>query len=98
MNNENKEIRCTYNEKTISIEIPIDTLIFAQENNPEFPVKITDKRGMLTWVSNNILEFNYNEDDGSTRLTNLLDDLFTEALESGELWLESIDWENKEDE
>ena len=83
-------------ENKIIIEIPLDLLVFAEENNPDVPFKITDKTDMGKWISENIIEYTNNvgqEETGATVFTDLLDGLFVKAYEDGEVWLEPIDWE-----
>jgi hypothetical protein len=80
----------------IIIEIPLELLVFAEENNPDTPFKITNKTDMGKWISENIMEYTNSvgqEETGATVFTDLLDGLFGKAYEDGEVWLEPIDWE-----
>jgi len=78
------------NGTTVFIEIPLEILKFAQENNPTRSCKISDQQKMGRWFSENILEFG---DDGERdpKFYELIDDMFDEAIESGENWIEYIE-------
>jgi hypothetical protein len=78
----------------VYVKMPIDTLVFAQKNKEDYPYIITDKKSMAKFVSENILEFCNDvgrSEVGETNFLVLLDDIFTEAYESAETWIESSD-------
>lgn len=80
-------------DKNIIIKLPIDLLIFAQKNRPETPLIISDKDEMVEYFKKEFLYFIHGRmsDDGSTDFELLLDNFFEEAIESGELWLDTDD-------
>lgn len=77
----------------ILIRLPVDLLIFAQENRPETSYIISDKNEMIEYFKEHFLNFVHGRtaDDGSTDFEILLDSFFDEAIESGELWLDTDD-------
>jgi hypothetical protein len=95
--NEN-EMTVKYNSRNIIINIPVGMLVFSQNNRPEEPYRITNKRAMTKYIADNILEYCSDvgrSEIGETDFITLLDKLFTEAYESAENWIEEIDWENE---
>jgi hypothetical protein len=85
-----------HDEESISINIPLELLVFCQSIRPEEPYLITNKRAMANYIVENILDYSHEvgqAEIGATDFTDLLDRLFTEAYESAEDWLEPIDWE-----
>ena len=85
-------IKVSINDDNLTIEFPIDLLLFTQENREDIPLRITDKNKMFKWIQNHILEYN-NEENGSTALTMFIDNIFQNAYEQGEAWLEGIVFE-----
>lgn len=68
----------------IIIEMPCDTLIFAQKNNPEFfRVKIVDKERFLNEVANRFINFDTDQETGLSRFYQMLDDITSEIVEDG---------------
>jgi len=83
------EITVDHNTSEICIKIPIDLLIFAQENNPNNPCKITDKDKMISYFEERFIHFGEDEAQGSD-FECLLDKFFSDATEYGELWIDFI--------
>lgn len=81
-----KSITVTSDEESISINLPIDLLIYAQAWR-DSPFRITDKEAMVKWIVKNIITYS-RRDEGISDFEMFLDMLFDEAIESGELWLE----------
>lgn len=72
------EIRSYLQGNSVMIELPVDLLVWACENNPEGPLKVHDKAAFARWMAENIIE--YDEDEaGNTAFFRLLDELFDEA-------------------
>lgn len=64
------------------IRIPVNLLVFAAENNPEYlEVKITDQYTYAKEVAKRILEFNEDPDTGTTQFQQLLDDIQGDLVE-----------------
>jgi hypothetical protein len=86
----NSKITITNNSTTICINIPINTLIFAQENRPDILYKITDKNKMVEYFKDRFWEFGTDENRGS-HIEECIDNFFSDACEYGENWIEMID-------
>lgn len=84
-------ISITSDSENINIEIPIDLLIFAQENRPDVPMTISNVEEMVEYFKDRFLEFGTDENKGSD-FEDLLDDFFYDACEYGEEWIESGDY------
>lgn len=88
------KMKSKYQSGLITIQIPADLIRFAQKNNPNFPMKISkkdlDKLG--EYVAKNILSFGEDQEDGTTRFEQLLDDLIVAAYEDGEKWIKEIEY------
>jgi len=94
-NNKNEIVDAKIVGDNIIISIPIDILVFAQENQPEWPSKIIDKNEMAEWFVRNILNYG-EEDQKDSDFYELIDNMFLNAQESGVYWLEPIDWKEQE--
>ena len=91
-----KEMTVKYNARNIIINIPVGMLVYSQQYRPEEPYRITNKKEMARYISENILEYCSDvgrSEIGETDFISLLDRLFTEAYESAENWIEQSDWE-----
>jgi len=73
----------------ICIKIPIDLLIFAQENNPNNPCKIKDKTQMAKHFQEYFLSFGEDEVKGSN-FEETLDKFFEDATEYGADWVDFV--------
>jgi len=74
-------------DNEILIHIPVDTLFYAMNNRQYFPLKINNKHDMVKYVVDWLLEWGRDQETGSSTFEDFLDNMFTDALESGELWL-----------
>jgi len=72
----------------ILIHIPIETLFYAMNHRQDCPLRIYDKKRMVEYVTEWLSEWGGNQDTGSTAFEDFLDGMFTDALESGEEWLD----------
>lgn len=82
-------IRAEYKGGKVVITMPMRLLQFTQKNRPDIPafiIKKKDLRKAGEWVAAHILEFDEQE-DGTTRLQQLIDDLFESAYEDGADWI-----------
>ena len=88
------EIRSEIINDNIVIFIPTELLKFAEENR-ESPYVINDMELMAKYVVDHILEFSSrgNYDEGYSDFYLLLDGLFDDAYENGQLWLDLVDFE-----
>ena len=77
--------------------MPINLLIFTQENRPETPYVIKNRDEMVEYFKKMFFEFNRGvSSEGETEFTNIIDGFFDEAIESGELWIDNDErWFNK---
>jgi hypothetical protein len=80
----------------VIIELPLSLLRWSQEHRDD-SIIILDDQKMGEYVRDQILETGYDAENGSTAFTNMIDNLFTDALESGETWLNGW-WEAEEEE
>jgi hypothetical protein len=85
------KIAVKYNTRNITINIPVGLLTFSQTYRDDIAYNILDKKAMAKYISENILE--YTKDIGRSELgltdfLYLLDNLFDEAYESAEEWIE----------
>jgi hypothetical protein len=78
-----------FDSEEICIRIPIDLLIFAQENNPNNHCKINNKFQMKEYFREYFLSFGEDENKGSD-FECLLDKFFSDATESDEDWIDFI--------
>lgn len=72
--------------RDVIIRIPIDLTKFAIEGYEEAEFEILDIDSMAQYIVNEVVFFDEAE-DGSSRLTSLLDDLLCQAYETGEEWI-----------
>ena len=82
-------ITVSYDDKSLQINIPLDLLVFSQENRDE-PFLITDVKEMAEWMVNNLVDFQVSvgqQETGATEFTDLLDNAFVEAYQDGETWI-----------
>jgi len=81
------QITVTAEDDNIVIRLPIELMVFTQENR-EDPIYIQDKAKMVKYFTEMLLHFQHGGDtrDGSN-FENLIDDFFSDALESAEDWL-----------
>lgn len=94
----NIPLRCNVVERVLTIEIGIDTLKFAAENCPKFwngaadvhTLKITDAD---TFAEDIQRALTAEEEDGSTPLNLLLDEMIEAAVDDGS---EAIDYDEME--
>jgi hypothetical protein len=82
------EINARVEKDKVVIEIPLDILVFSQENRPDDPFKISRQKEMAEYVAQNIINFDEDQETGDSRFHNLIDDLFVQAYEDAEDWLE----------
>ena len=84
-------ITVAHDSKTISIEIPLKLLVYAQEWREDTPFLILDTDKMANFITQNILDYTENtlraQETGESDFSNLLDALFRYAYEDGEDWL-----------
>lgn len=90
------QITITNDTKNIYINIPIDTLVFAQENRPDLSYKIVDTKRMVEYFKDRFWEFGTDENRGS-HIEELIDNFFSDAYEYGEIWLENPEYDNTDD-
>jgi hypothetical protein len=82
-------------EKNIFIKIPIDLLVFAQENR-ESPYFIGDKIAMMDYFKKYFLNFNQRQcSDIGSDFEILLDDFFDWSFEMAEAWLTSPEFDGE---
>jgi len=74
----------------IILEIPTGFLIALQEERKDTPYRITNTEKMLEWIKNNIFNFYDDPDIPQTEIESFINNMFEEAYESGEPWLEGI--------
>ncbi|MDQ4121672.1 MAG: hypothetical protein M3209_09530 [Acidobacteriota bacterium] len=80
---EKDKIKSFRKDGNIVIEIPEETFIFAVENNPDAPVKVTDKDEFLNYIAEMLVEeIGYNHDSGLSSFQRLLDEAAEDAVES----------------
>jgi hypothetical protein len=73
----------------LSISIGIDTLAFAIQNSPEFQGgKITDNKKFAEEVLNELLD---EDEEGTTAVHKLLDDMAKNAINNGSMAFEEED-------
>jgi len=89
---ENSKITITNDDENIYINIPIDLLIFAQENRPDLSYKITDTKRMIEYFKDRFWEFGTDENRGSN-IEECIDNFFSDAYEYGEIWLENPEYD-----
>lgn len=72
------------------IELDIEQLIFALENNPDYEFKITNKKELLDYIANRIFEFtnDYNDEPLFFRT---FDELVIQAYEDAEDFIEEVE-------
>ena len=87
---EDSKITITNDDENIYINIPIDLLIFAQENRPDILYKITDKNKAVEYFKDRFWEFGTDENRGS-HIEECIDNFFSDACEYGEAWIEMVD-------
>ncbi|MBE3093441.1 MAG: hypothetical protein IMZ52_00290 [Actinobacteria bacterium] len=87
MKKEIKLMQVELDDTDILIRIPIDLLVYAQEWR-DSPFRITDKEVMTKWIVKNLLSFTRYNTSEISNFEVFLDEMFDEAIESGELWLE----------
>lgn len=80
------QINITSDSENINIQIPIDLLIFAQENRDP-SLTINDIQSMVEYFKEYFLDFGRDESKGSD-FEDVLDDFFYDATENGEAWIE----------
>jgi hypothetical protein len=80
----------------VIIELPLSLLRWSQEHRDD-PIYIMDEQKMGEYVRDQVLETGYDAECGATTFTNMLDNLFTDALENGETWCQGW-WEDEEGE
>lgn len=73
------KIKATLTPKSVVIEMPIDTLVYACEHNPEAPCRVIDQMKFAKFIADNIVDFDEDE-AGNTALYRLLDALYEEAF------------------
>jgi hypothetical protein len=86
----NSTLKSRIENNKIILEIPMEFLIFSQEERIDTPYKITNVEKMLEWVKDNAFYFTENPEISYTDFDNYIDSLFVEAYESGQFWLEGI--------
>ncbi len=79
-------ININSDSENINIQIPIDLLVFAQENRDP-SLTITDIQEMIEYFKEYFLDFGRDESKGSD-FEDVLDDFFYDATENGETWIE----------
>ena len=79
-------INITSDSENINIQIPIDLLVFAQENRDPSLI-IYNFQEMAEYFKEYFLDFGRDESKGSD-FEDLLDDFFYDAVENGETWVE----------
>lgn len=89
-NNPNELMIARVADNKVVIELPIDLLVKAQLYRPESPYKITDEKAMAEYVTKNILDYDEDQDDGTTAFNRLIDELFDYAFENAEEWLQPL--------
>ena len=91
--NTNKEelLRTDMVDGEIIVRIPVELIYFAETNRQDFNLVIKDKNKMAQYLAENILEWGGDQETGSTAFEDFLDNMFVDALESGEDWLECVD-------
>jgi hypothetical protein len=82
-----KLITIASDEESININLPIDLLIYSQAWR-DSPFRITNKEDMAKWIVKSLLGFSYCNTSGMSNFEIFLDEMFDEAIEGGELWLE----------
>jgi len=84
------EITTRLDGDNIVINIPIELLKFAEESR-EDPYIINDVEAMVNYFLRKVVQFshrtNYAEDYSDLEI--LIDNLFDDAFENGELWLDN---------
>ena len=85
-----EQIKAWSNGKSAFIELPLEILKFAQENHPTKPCKILDISKMGQWFAERILEHGA-DDSSDAKFYQLIDDMFYDALESGEEWIDYVE-------
>jgi hypothetical protein len=96
-----EKITAKYENQNIVLTIPADLLVFAQQNRPDWQYTVFENKidDMGEWVTDNIIDFDEDQDSGNSRLHQLLDDMFDLAYEANLDWLiSSGEDENFEDE
>lgn len=77
-----REMKAEIVKGNIVITMPIENLVFACENNPQYPLRVNDKTEFAKYIATYILEFDEDE-TGATAFHRLLDELFEDAYEDG---------------
>jgi hypothetical protein len=93
MNEGNESVIINSDDKNIVIVIPIDTLVFAQENRPDLSYKITNVEKMVKYFKDRFLDFG-TDDMADSHLYQTIDNFFSDAAEYGEEWIESTEFED----
>lgn len=91
MKNKN-EITIEADSNNITINIPVELLVFTQENR-DFPYRILNLSQMTESFKNDFVFFDADE-EGNSSFTRAVDKFFDYAYEFGEDWLEEkIEWQ-----
>lgn len=85
-------MKAVIRKNKLVIEIPLKNLKFGVENNPEYPLRVTNVAKLGRWFARNILEFN-SEIEAEPDFIQLLDRLALDAYEAGEPWVHAVNEE-----
>ena len=89
-----EQITVASDGKNITINIPIDLLIFTQEWR-ESPYFISDRNAMVEHFKKIFTEFSYeNYPENVSNFEKVIDQYFDASMETGETWLTSPEWED----
>jgi len=83
----------TQTDSYIIVTIPKDLMVFAQKERPDFPLTITDKDSMGKWVCRHLLHWGGDTEEGVTEFDVFLDNMFVEAYQNAETWIEEANQE-----
>lgn len=95
MNNNNELMTARVESEKVIIEIPIDFIATTQECRDDYIYKILDKKAMGEYVAKNILDYGDDSETGLTAFHRLVDELFDEAYELAEEWLEEDEYDEE---
>lgn len=82
------EMRASIQNDDLVIHIPLDLLVWSQENRESAELVINNKKAMAAYLKNRILSSRYDSETGSSSIERMIDDCFDEAYEDGERWID----------
>jgi hypothetical protein len=77
-----RRIKAKIDGDNIVLALPIKNLVWACEHQPEYPLKVKDKKAFAKYIAEMLWDHDEDE-NGATAMMRLLDELFVSAYEDG---------------